>query len=313
MFAKMKLVMPHSLTNAVRPAYHKYVVTRNALLLRLYGDREMVCRHFAEKHGRRPNMEEPRTFNEKIAWIKLHTRDPLMVQCADKCMVREYVRNAIGDEYLIPLLGVYQHVSEIPFERLPPRFVLKATHGSGCNIICRDKASLKVTMAKRKLERWLHLNYYYFGYEWAYRDIQPRIVCEELLLDEREDVPRDYKVFCFNGEPRLIQVDVDRFSNHRQSIYDTSWVLQPFTHAYASRKEAQECPQTLRLMLECSRALAKPFAFVRVDLYTIEDRVYFGEMTFYPGGAGGHILPEEYDQSIGDMLTLKSSLRDPAV
>jgi hypothetical protein len=278
------------------------------MLLRLYGEREMVRRHFRATHGRDPELECPRTFNEKLAWSKIYVRNPLMVQCADKYAVRQYVRNTIGEEYLVPLIGVYGEVRDIPFDQLPRQFVLKATHGSGCNILCRDKTLLNTGAANQKLRRWLRLNYYYFGYEWAYRDVPPQIICEHLLLDERNKVPKDYKVFCFNGEPLLIQVDLDRFEDHRRSIYDASWTLQPFTYTYPLPEYPQAPPRMLHKMLACARTLSRPFAFVRVDFYAIGQRVYCGEMTFYPEGGCGRMEPEEYDYRVGAML----NLNDPA-
>ncbi len=284
--------------------YHRYHIWKMKRRIAREGERDVVSDHFIQNYGFSPNLDSPRTFNEKIAWIKLHKHDPLMVKCADKYAVREYVKETIGEKYLIPLLGVYKQPSEIPFDELPAPYVLKVNHASGGNVFCLDKSSFDKKKAVRILKHHLKVNAYYFDCEWAYRDIPPRIICEKVLFDDNNQIPKDYKFLCFNGEPLLIHVDVDRFGDHRRNFYDLQWNLLPVKLVKKNSDEKVARPKCLEEMIEVVRKMSRPFDFVRVDLYDICGKVYAGEMTFYPHGGSGPFSPPQYEIEYGDKLHL---------
>lgn len=249
------------------------------------------------------NLDNPNTFNEKIQWIKLYDRNPLYTQLADKYLVRDYVSNKIGDGYLNQLLAAYDNPDQIDFSSLPDSFVLKANHGSGTNIIVKDKSILDEKEVRETTRQWLSKNYYNAGREWCYKNITPRIICEPLLTDIYDQMPKDYKVFCFNGEPLCIQVDVDRFENHTRVFFDTNWQQQDFELFYEKPVKSVTRPDRLDEMMELSRKLAKDIPFVRVDFYALPQLV-FGEMTFYPENGFGPFRPVEWDAKMGTFLRL---------
>ena len=217
---------------------------------------------------------------------------------------REYVEQRVGAEFLVPLLGEWDRPSEIPFDELSPPFVLKVTHSSGGNVFCFEGVAFSRAKAMRALNHHLKVNAYYFGCEWAYKDIRPRIVCEKLLLSDRLEIPYDYKVFCCNGTPTLIQVDVDRFSDHRRNFYSTRWEPLPVKLLYENADKVVERPPCLEEMLHAARELAGPFPFARVDFYVHERRPYFGEITFYPEGGSASFDPDWFEAELGRSIAL---------
>lgn len=258
--------------------------------------------------GNKLNLDSPLTFNEKLQWLKLYDRKAEYTIYSDKFAVREYIKKTIGEEYLIPIIGVYDTVDEIPWNELPNQFVLKCNHGSGCNIICKDKNNLDIDDAIKKLNKWIRKNYYYSTREWPYKNIRPRIVCE-VYLGKLEEVPNDLKVMCFNGEAKLIELHVGRFSDgHTQDFYDTDWRKTPISQggsfANNSAKLVPE-PTCLKEMVMLSELLAKDIYHVRIDWYEINGRLYFGEITFFD--ASGFALFDNY----GDDLMLGSWIRLP--
>lgn len=255
--------------------------------------------------GNKLNLSNPKTFNEKIQWLKLYDHNPKYIYLVDKYEVRSYVRNIIGEEYLIPLLGVYEKFDEIDFEKLPEQFVIKSTHDSGGVFICTSKLLFKRNKAKSIINRSLKHNYYYKGREWPYKYVKPRIICEKLMVDESGKDLKDYKIFCFNGEPKIIQVDFDRFINHKRNFYDTKWNYIPLTlHYQTDSLVSIKKPSQLDDMLNIARKLSVDFPHVRVDLYSISNRIYFGELTFLHGSGYEKFEPELYNELFGNWLTL---------
>ncbi|HYH04959.1 MAG TPA: ATP-grasp fold amidoligase family protein, partial [Bacillota bacterium] len=173
--------------------------------------------------GKKLNIDNPQTFNEKIQWMKLYDRKPIYVQLADKYEVRKYVESKIGNSYLIPLIAHWNTCSEIIFSELPSQFVLKCTHDSGGLVICKDKSRFNKVDTVKKLNKCLKRNFYHVSREWAYKDIKPRVICEQYLSEDNGDDVKDYKFFCFNGEPKMVQVDFDRYTNHGRNIYTANW------------------------------------------------------------------------------------------
>jgi hypothetical protein len=263
---------------------------------------------FLVHQGRLPNLISPKSFNEKIQWLKLNYRDPLIQKCANKLLARDYVLKNYGPEILVPLVGVYESVGGISFEDLPQRFVCKASHGSGWNIVATDKDKLNWSVESQKLKRWMATDFFKIGREWAYKDSPRKILIEHFLDGPDGQSPYDYKIFCFNGNPRFVQVDTDRFSGHRRSFYDLNWQQLPFGLEYPIESRALPRPMGLDKMIEISKKLSKQFPFVRCDLYDCRGKVYFGELTFYPGKGTERFNPRKADMDIGSMLSLSDRL-----
>jgi len=272
-------------------------------------DRYIQATQFREKFGRDLDLEIPVTFNEKIHWLMLNYRIPEMTRLADKHEVRAYVAARVGDWLLNDLYGVWEDPADVDFDRLPESFVLKVTSGSGQNILCRSKSLLNVEQARVQLRDWMRRNEYWVGREWAYKNIKPKIICEKYLMDEEGHIPCDYKLFCFHGEPRFVQVDTDRFSNHCRDLFDLRWEVLPFSYSYPPSGVQVPRPQCLETMVSIARTLSEGFPFVRVDLYSTHERVVFGEMTWYPEGGLGRFNPEAYDVEIGKLLMLHRAIR----
>ncbi len=241
------------------------------------------------------NLNNPTSFNEILSSIKISKKNEIYSKYADKFLVREYVAESIGEKYLVNLLGVYKNSSEIDFEALPMQFALKTNHGSGWNVICKDKLTLNFGDTRKILNQWLGYNAFYLSREYQYKNIEPLIICEELL---KFDI-YDYKFFCFNGNPEIVQLDIDRYTNHKRAFYNMNWVKQDFSIRYEISEKLIEKPIQFDEMKEVCRMLSKPFNFVRVDLYLHKERIYFGELTFFPGGGNEPFNPVEYDFEFG--------------
>lgn len=274
------------------------------LKYRVIPDKIFIKYNFQKRVGYDLNLKNPRSFNEKLQWLKFNYKNPFMTVCADKYAVREYVRDKIGEEYLIPLIKIYEDFSEVKFDELPDSFALKATHGSGWNIICRNKKDIEFKNVQKVLKKWQNTNYYSLGKEWAYKKIPPRFLCEELILDENNKSPMDYKFFCFNGVPKFIQVDIDRFETHKRLFYDVRWSKQAFGLLYDIPDFDLDSPPNLPLMIELAKKLAEDFPFVRVDFYNLNGKIFFGELTFYPENGTGIFIPQQWDRKFGDFLKL---------
>lgn len=261
---------------------------------------------FKRETSRELNLDHPATYDEKIQWMKLHEKNPLKTQYSDKYEVRDFVRQTIGDRYLIPLLGVWERVEDIDFDTLPDKFVLKATHGSHWNIIVRDKRLMNVAEVKKKLNYWLSRNYaYYSGLELHYKDIKPRIIAEQ-YMENFDGELHDYKVWCFSGKAHYIQYITGRDKELQMAFYDLDWNKLPFISGHQQYKGNVERPANLDEMIQAAETLAEQFNHVRVDFYSLDNGdIKFGEMTFTP--ASGKLLwnPPEYDRIIGDLFDLE--------
>ena len=263
-------------------------------IIELIPDRVFVRFLYWRYQHKRLHLRNPRTYTEFVQWLKIHGRLERYTRLADKYEVRPYIAQKIGQQYLIPLLGVYESFDEIDFGLLPDQFVLKGTHGCEYNVIVKDKQTLDVAAAKAKFDRWMRENFYVFEREVQYKDITPRIVCEQYLEDETGGL-RDYKFYCSGGEAKMVQVDTDRFSNHRSELMDPrTWkpieTVQCGSFDVLDHKVTK--PKKLREMLTIAETLAKDFPFVRVDLYVSGNRIYFGELTFTPGSGIVTFVPE---------------------
>ncbi|SDC92153.1 TupA-like ATPgrasp [Priestia aryabhattai B8W22] len=251
-------------------------------------------------------LDNPSTYNEKLQWLKLYDRNPEYSNYVDKYNVRSYIKQAIGEEYLIPLIDVYESVEDIEWDKLPEKFVLKCTHGSGSNIICQSKKTLDKQKAIKKLKRWMKKNWYWFGREWPYKDVKPRIICEKFMSDKSDEDLKDYKIFYFHGEPKIIQVDYNRFKGHMRNLYDINWNYINASIEYPTNPEMIiQKPRKIDEMLRLGKILAKDYPHVRIDFYFINDQIYFGEMTFYHGAGLENFSPSEFGEKMGSWIDLK--------
>lgn len=279
----------------LRQFYYKY----------FFSDEELIKKKFLQKVGREVNLDNPKKFNDKLQWLKLNWYDPLAVKCADKYAVREFIKEKIGEEYLNELYSVYNSVDKVDLSELPEQFVLKGTHGSGFNIICKDKSRVNWKKQKTKMKRWFKRNFYWETREWVYKDIKPRIIAEKYLEESNSEELKDYKIYCFNGVPKLIQVDIDRFGNHKQNFYDESWNFKDVKIWCENDKNIEvKKPKNYNDMIRISKILSNPFPHVRVDLYNIKGKIYFGELTFFHQSGFADFIDIKLEDKMGEWLDL---------
>nr|WP_319473863.1 ATP-grasp fold amidoligase family protein [uncultured Sphaerochaeta sp.] len=258
--------------------------------------------------GKKLNLNAPVTYNEKLQWLKLHDRREIYSTLVDKYAVREYIKSTIGEKYLIPLIGVYKNTDEIDIDLLPSSFVLKCTHDSGSVFICKNKADINFKEITIRLDRALKKSHYQRTRETPYRFVEPKIICEKYMVDESGYELKDYKVFCFNGVPKAIQMDFDRFSDHKRNLYDTDWNLIPVSIKYPNDPNKYlPKPSTLQTMLKLASELSIGIPHARIDFYSILDHVYFGEITLYHGSGMEPFYPESYNYQFGSWITLPNS------
>lgn len=266
------------------------------LMFNFTSDKNHFERLYYRKFSRKLDLNNPKTLNEKVIRRILYDREPIYTNLTDKYGVRNYVKNKIGEKYLIKLYGVYNTVDEIDFTKLPDNFVLKCTHDCGSVFICDTKKNFNIEDVKKKLKFYLKRNYYYLNREWHYKNIKPRIICEEKLADTT-----DYKLHCFNGKVMHIEVIKNRFSDMRINEYDREWNMRNFEVSGCKNTDIKiEKPINFELMIELAEKLSDELSYVRVDFYNIKGNIKFGEMTFTPAG-GMDQLPHELDLELGQL------------
>lgn len=265
-----------------------------------------VLEHY-KRFGRLSLFRDPKTFTELILAKKLYDKNPIYTQTSDKFAVREFVAERIGTAHLIPLYQVAESFAELRFADFPDSFVLKATHGCDMILIVRRKDQIDLIAAERETHKWLRRNYYHNFKEWAYQGVAPRLIVEELLLDGGQPPP-DYKLWVFRGSVRLIQVDVGRFGLHGRAFFDEGWRRLRVTEKYGPVDRDMPRPDSLGEMLRIAQTLSKDFDFARVDLYDHKGRVYFGEITHYPGAGTNRFEPMEFDRALGDLWRLNQPI-----
>ncbi|MBO6155240.1 MAG: glycosyl transferase [Lachnospiraceae bacterium] len=255
--------------------------------------------------GRPLNLENPTTFNEKIQWLKLYDRNPLHTTLVDKYAVKTWVAKCIGDEHIIPTLGVWEKFDDIDFDELPDKFVLKCTHDTGSIMFCTGKKRFDYVAAQEKLTKCLGRNYFWVSREWPYRDVPPRIIAEPYMVDESGDELKDYKIQVFGEEPKFIQVDFGRFSKHERNLYTLDWEYIPASILYPTAPEhIIDKPDCLEEMIYLAKKLSKGMIYDRVDFYIINSKVYFGEITFHHGSGHEIIKPLEFENKMSEWLHL---------
>lgn len=252
------------------------------------------------------NLENPQTFNEKLQWLKLYDRNPEYTKMVDKYEAKKYVSNIIGEEYIISTLGVWEKFEEIDFNLLPNQFVLKCTHDSGGLIICKDKNILNIKSSKKLINKCLKNKFYYSGREWPYKNVKPRIIVEKYMENNSGEEIIDYKLFCFNGVPRIILVCSERFSskNMCETWFDEDWNYLDITENNHRTDKTIKCPINFDEMKILARKLSDGIPFLRCDFYEVNEKIYFGELTFFPASGFEKFEPNEWDKKLGDMLEL---------
>ena len=274
---------------------------------RILPDKLFLSWIYRVKIGKRLSLDNPVTYNEKLQWLKLYDHNPKYVELVDKFAVREYVSDTIGEQYLVPLLGVYNTVMEIDFSTLPDQFVMKPTHTSGDVLLCTDKSSLSTSAARDLAATWMRKQYYWGLREWPYKHIRPRIICEELIKTVDGKPPKDYKIFCFNGEPKFAFVATDRGSETKFDFFDSEWNRQSLRQHYPNSDYMLEKPAQWEEMLYLARKLAKDIPHVRVDFYVdARGAIFFGELTFFHFSGLEPFEPESYDYDLGSWIDLTS-------
>lgn len=260
------------------------------------------------KRGERLNLENPQTFTEKLNWLKLYNRNPEYTQLVDKYEVKKVVADIIGEEHIVPTLGVWDKFDDIDFDKLPNQFVLKCTHDSGGLIICKDKSKLDIEKARKKINNCLNHSFYWGMREWPYKNVPRRIIAEKYIEPQpyAVDLP-DYKWYCFGGEPKYCQVIQDRSTKEKIDFFDTNWVHQDFIGLNPNAVHATQEPKKplhLDTQIRIARALSQNIPYARVDLYDVGECLFFGEITLFPGSGFGRFSPKEWDNKLGSLISL---------
>lgn len=283
-------------------------------------DKKYISRLFKINMGFDLNLENPQTFNEKLQWLKLYDRKPIYTTMVDKYEAKKYAADLIGEEYIIPTIGAWDSVEDIDFDSLPNQFVLKCTHDSHGLVICRDKKIFDIKDAKKKLRKALKRNYYYAFREWPYKNVPPRIIAEKYMEDKADCFTsngeimesgeavyrplKDYKIYTFNGAAKICMINQDRGIHIRADYFDRDYNWLDFTWAYDHADICPEKPKNYELMYELAEKLAAGTTELRVDLYEVNGRVYFGELTFFDGSGFDRMEPIEWDYKLGSMVAL---------
>lgn len=281
-------------------------------LLNKMSDHDYLKKMFKIRTGKNLVLDNPQTYNQKLQWIKLYDHNPMYIFMVDKYEAKKYVAKLIGEEYIIPTLGVWNNFDEINFDNLPDQFVLKCTHDSGGVVIIRDKSAINRKEIKRKIEKSLKRNFYYYGREWPYKDVKPRIIAEKYMVDttaindndQCNNVLKDYKIYTFNGKAKMCMINTDRGIDTRADYFDRDFNWLDFFWGYNHADTKPQKPVQYERMFELAETLAQGTTELRVDFYVVNNKIYFGELTFFDGSGFDPIVPEEWDIKIGSWLKL---------
>lgn len=274
-------------------------------ILRFIPDSTYLKLIYRLKVGKKLNLKDPKTYTEKLQWLKIHDRKEFYSTMVDKYEAKEYIASKIGEEYVIPTIGVWDDFDSIDFESLPEKFVLKCTHDSGGLVICKDKSKLNKKEARAKIEKSLRTNFYWVGREWPYKNVKPRIIAEKFMATDNEECLTDYKWFCFNGEPKLLYISKDKAEDPRTDFFDENGNLLPIRMRDPNSDKPPVIPQQFEKMKQLARELSSDMVHIRVDFYLIDGKLYVGELTFYHNGGFSEVKPEEWNYKMGQMIDLK--------
>lgn len=267
-----------------------------------------IKRMYKIKTGVELNLNNPRTFNEKLNWLKLYDRRPLYTTLVDKHAVKEWVADKIGEQYVIPTLGLFENFDDIDFEKLPNQFVLKCTHDSGGLVICKDKQSFNINAARKKINNSLKRNFYYQSREWPYKNVPPRIIAEKYMEDKRDGELRDYKFYTFNGVPKFLLIASNRHIKGKKGFdyfdMDFKHLDLQDVNVPNSPEGAPHKPDNFEKMKNFCTILAKNIPMVRVDFYEVDSLLLFGEMTFFDDGGFMKATPKSWEMEWGNLISL---------
>ncbi len=269
-----------------------------------YDDKKYLEFVFEEHLGEKLDLENPKTYNQKLQWLKLYNRNPEYTKLVDKYEVRKYIAETVGEKYLIPCYGVYNSVKEIDFDKLPNEFVLKTTHDSGTVVICKDKKTFDKKAAIKKLKKRLKRNYYYLWREWPYKDVKPRIIAEKYMQEGSNISLTDYKFYCFDGIPKMLLIVIDRGIETKMNFYDMNFKKLNLSQCSPNFTKKMEKPKQFEEMVELCKKLSKGIPHVRVDFYIIDGKVYCGELTFFDSSGLEKFTPSKYDELLGSYINL---------
>ena len=279
-------------------------------LTKILSDKCYLKMAFKANLGKKLNLKQPKTFNEKLQWLKLYKRNQEYTTYVDKYKVREYIAEKLGEEYLIPLLGVWDNPDDIDFDALPDQFVLKCNHNSGTGMcICTDKSKLNITKVKKELKKGLKENYYLRGREWPYKNVPRKIIAEKYMVDESGYELKDYKFFCFDGEVKALFIASDRGNPNEETkfdFYDEKFNHLPFVNGHPNANRTIKCPESFEEMKRLASVLSKGMPHARIDFYDINGKIYFGEITFFHWSGLVPFEPEEWDYTFGSWMDLKN-------
>lgn len=270
-------------------------------------DKVFLNAAFRARFGRKLDLKNPKTFNEKLQWMKLYNRNPVYTMMVDKYLVRNYVREIIGEEYLIPLLGAWDDPDKIDFDKLPMQFVLKCNHNSGLGMcICKDKNKLDIAKVKNDLRKGIKQDYYLTGREWPYKNVPRKIIAEKYMVDESGYELKDYKYYCFDGKVRIVMINSDRMSSleTKANYFDENYQPLDFVWGYENAKIPPAKPEKFEEMKSLAEKLSEGIPHVRIDFYQTPQGIFFGEMTFFDGSGFDAIEPIEWDYKIGSWINL---------
>lgn len=273
-------------------------------------DKTFLKAMYRARFSRKLNLDQPESYNEKLQCLKIHDRNPQYTQIVDKYAVRAIIRDLIGEEYLVPMIGIYDKPEDINWDGLPRQFILKCTHGTHCSILCRDKNTFDVAETSSKLRNWLKHNYYFDAREWPYKNVKPRIMIEELLPSTEADEPLDIKIMCFDGKPAFIVLHRNITNTdevHTINLFTPEW--GPIDIEWDAPRFDGEIrkPGQLDSILELAEKLSSGYPHVRVDFMISNNRIYFGELTLYPGAGFKPFASEEFDREIGKLIKLENA------
>lgn len=280
---------------------------KKALLSRMIflSDEVLIKKMFKVRMGYSLNLDNPKTFNEKLQWLKLNDRKDYYTNLVDKYEAKKHVAKLIGKEYIIPTLGIYDNFNDIDFTKLPDQFVIKCTHDSGGLAVIKDKKKMDIKKVKKKINKSLKRNFYYNYREWPYKNVKPRIIVEQYMEDCDAGELVDYKIMCFNGKAKMIFTCTERFGDGlKVTFFDLDWNKLPFTRHYPTSNKIIKKPKNLNKMIRFSEELSSGIPFVRMDWYEINGKLYFGEYTFFPGSGYEEFDPQSWDKKIGDWINL---------
>ena len=270
-------------------------------------DKPYLKMMFKLNMGQKLNLKNPKTYSEKLQWLKLYDRKSEYSKMVDKYECKEYVAGKIGIEHIIPTLGVWDRFDDIDFDALPEQFVLKCTHDSGGLVICTDKSKLDLKQAKRKIEKSLKTNYYKYKREWPYKNVKPRIIAEKYMVDESGYELKDYKFFCFDGTVKAMFIASDRSDSTTETkfdFYDENFNHLPFTNGHPNSERVIEKPKGFEKMKELASVLSKGLPQARIDFYDVDGHIYFGEITFFHWSGMKPFEPSKWDDTFGSLIKL---------